>query len=199
MNIKNIALLCSLLCINACKSYQNTPNKMSKLVCSSIVIDSTKLRYDGMYNVFDTSFVLLTGDISDKVYVTTREVVFLKSGKIHRNGGVNLDSLIFGNDMWILIGTELKHSLGEYLIIGDSIYAYTPSRMSLGGGRFKSFNANFSGYIKNKDTILNWRMIPPYPDVDPTLNNYFVNDTTPRTLYFIKNDAVKCLDSLLAQ
>ncbi len=42
-------------------------------------------------------------------------------------------------------------------------------------------------------------MVKPYPDVNPEWNFGLVHDTTPRTLYFIKNDAVKCLDSLLKQ
>lgn len=184
--------------LNSCKSYQTTPNILLEVVYDNLIVDTTIIRYDGMYNVYDTS-ILNSGYKANEKFTTINEVVFLKNGTIFRNGGNSIDSLIFGNDMWILIGTELKHSLGEYLIIGDSIYAYTPFQMSIGGGRFKPFNANFSGYIKNKDTILNWRMVPPYPDVDPKLNNYFVNDTTPRTLYFIKNDAVKCLDSLLIQ
>jgi hypothetical protein len=55
-------------------------------------------------------------------------------------------------------------------------------------------NFNYRGYIKNRDTITDWKAIKPYPK-DITKNAVSLNPRlfNPQTLYFVKTDAVKCL------
>ena len=182
----------------ACNTTHDAPNNMINHVFNNYTIDTCKLRDDGMYNVYDTTKLHNGNKVNDE-FTTSREVVFLKNGKIFKSGGYSIDSLIYKDEYWVRLSTEYINLWGNYRIINDSIYAYSPFSLSIGGGRFKPFYANFIGYVKNKDTILNWRMVPPYPDVDPEINNYFINDTTPQLLYFIKNNAIRVADSLLSQ
>lgn len=56
--------------------------------------------------------------------------------------------------------------------------------------------ANYIGHIKNADTILNWKMVPPYPNVNIQWNDYFKTDTAPKLMYFIKNDEIKKLQDI---
>ncbi|MEO6189062.1 MAG: hypothetical protein ABIO44_00570, partial [Saprospiraceae bacterium] len=57
--------------------------------------------------------------------------------------------------------------------------------------------ANFKGYIKNRDTIIDWKMVAPFPKkVNLKWNEIFTQNKLPKTLYFMKNNAIRALDSL---
>ena len=196
MKIKYYVLLTSIILFQSCKSNYQTPNNIGQLALEISAIDTNKIRFDGIYNVYDTS-LLYSGEKANEAYVTINDVVFTKNGFVHRGSGVTTDSIHFTKESWLRSCLKFNYLWGNYITVGDSIYAYTQLEMFIRGGRLKPFYANFSGYIKNRDTILNWRMVRPYPKVNPEWNQNFINDTTPRMLYFIKNDAVKCLDTLL--
>lgn len=57
--------------------------------------------------------------------------------------------------------------------------------------------ANFRGIIKNRDTITDWKVVPPYPNgLNKEDLDYYSNKSglVPKTLYFVKTDAVRCLN-----
>lgn len=154
--------------------------------------DTLKIRFDGFYNTYDTSLTF-SGSNRNEIYTSDYFVVFTSKNHIYRSGGVTIDSIPFTQDYY----RNLKpKNIGNYWISGDSLCALVPIALFVRGGRLKLFNAHFSGEIKNKDTIINWKMIPPYPDVKPKWNQYFISDTTPRMLYFLKTEAVRYLDSI---
>lgn len=156
--------------------------------------DTLKIRFDGFYNTYDTS-LNNNGCNRNDVYTSDHLVIFTKEDRIFRMDGVSIDSIVFTEDYY----RNLKpKNIGNYWINGDSIFALVPTALFVRGGRLKLFNAYFSGVIKNKDTLINWKMIPPYPDVKPKWNQYFVSDTTPRMLYFIKTESVRYLDSIIS-
>ena len=59
--------------------------------------------------------------------------------------------------------------------------------------------AYFKGTMLNNDTIVDWHMVPPYPNEDVKVNNNFEFFTQPKLLYFIENPEMKQLDSLMLQ
>jgi hypothetical protein len=168
------------------------PIQSYKEIIPQLFSDTSKIRFDGFYNIYDTTLTH-SGNKRNEEYVSDHLVVFTKEDRIFRSSGVSVDSIAFSADYY----RNLKPTyFGDYSIRGDSVFAHTPIELFIRGGRLKPFSAYFSGYIKNKDTILNWKMVPPYPDVKPKWNQYFINDTTPKMLYFIKANAVGCLDSI---
>jgi hypothetical protein len=54
----------------------------------------------------------------------------------------------------------------------------------------------YSGIITTGDSIINWRMIPPYPEYNRTYNpDYTSFETIPQTLHYIKFPAKLMVDS----
>jgi hypothetical protein len=49
-------------------------------------------------------------------------------------------------------------------------------------------------FVKTRDTITEWKVIPPYPkDFTKFVKKINKHLFEPHTLYFVKTDAVKCL------
>lgn len=156
---------------------------------------SNLIRYDGIYNTYDTS-LLFSGKKRNEEFVTDGEVIFFNNGRTVKMNNVTIDSIAFHINYYKGITSKI---LGIYLIKGDSIFVHTPIFLYHRGKTIKYHNVHFRGIIKNRDTILDWKMVPPYPDVDLRLNDYLKKYTTPKMLYFIKNDAIRCLDSISGQ
>jgi hypothetical protein len=175
--------------------YMQTGQNYRCAKVNPLISDTAKIRFDGIYNPYDTS-ITPRGDKRNLIYKTDNFIVLFNNGKTYRCSSVSLDSAVFQEKYYTFLDSA---SLGNYKIINDSIFACTPTAFYKWGMRRKFFNAHYSGYIKNKDTIVDWKMVHPYPDVNPKYNFNFIYHTTPRMLYFIKNDAIRCLDSLVGQ
>ena len=165
---------------------------------TSIAIDSTKIRYDGFY----TNLCLdsLKNNSIDYRNVTAVDMVIF-----NRNSKIRSDyyGAIKGNEPFtcryyediVKIRKEKKILyFGNFSIKNDSIYAYVPIYLALTGHRFVQLNFIYKGYLKSKDTIVDWRVIKPYPGnitkVAIKLNPRLFQA---QSLYFVKTDAVKCL------
>lgn len=94
---------------------------------------------------------------------------------------------------------DAKKVTGHYKIVGDSIYADVTTRFRKNGYKNEYLQTHYSGYIKNRDTILGWKIVPPYPKVSVRFNNDYVKDTAPKTLYFVKYERVAEVDDILKQ
>ncbi len=152
-----------------------------------------KIKHGGIYNTYDTT-LLPCGVKRSILYKTDHFIVFLQKSRIYRNGLVSQSNIFFKDDYYKQ--NVDSNRLGKYKIKDDTIHAIIPTSFALRGMRMKYFDAYFQGYIKNADTILDWKMVPPYPKVNPKFNDYFTYELTPKLLYFIKNNAVIYLDSL---
>ncbi len=89
--------------------------------------------------------------------------------------------------------------VGDYVVKNDTIWVKTPIELNGAGMTPFLYEAYFQGEIKNRDTIVNWHMIPPYPKADRKLNNYFKDLVKPTELYFIEGKELLGLDSLYQQ
>ena len=191
----NLLLMLFLSCIfQSCRTSQPTPNNLENIT-KEFSIDTNRIRFNGIYNTYDTSLTH-RGDRSNEISVTDVFIVFIKKNKIFRDGCCTIDSIAFQPEFYKRLDSAW---IGTYMIKRDSIFAYIPTGLYKYGGMTRTLNANYSGYIKNRDTIIDWKMVPPFPDVNPKANGNFIYHTTPRMLYFIKNDAVRCLDSIAGQ
>lgn len=94
---------------------------------------------------------------------------------------------------------EFPKSVGSYSIIGRTITADVPIGLYVWGMRVKLFEAHFTGTLKNSDTILDWRMVPPYPKAPKKFNGDFKDLIAPKMLYFMESKELLGLDSLYRQ
>lgn len=156
-------------------------------------IDSSKIRFDGFYSAIDTT-TLPNGNKRSEVYTSQNEVVFCLNKKQYISNGASVSNEALTCDFYRNISSEL---LGEFTIKGNEIYSYSPLYFVMYGSFSKIHYAHFKGYIKNRDTIVDWKIVPPYPK---NIGNWEINHPRnkfqfmPKTLYFVKTDAVKCLD-----
>lgn len=155
--------------------------------------DSARIRFDGIYNTWDTSRLAGSGERMCDVYKSLNFSFFTPNKKAYSVKGATMD---YSFEECKFYGTLNSKDFGEYKIIGDSIFASIPTVFILGGMRYKQLKnpAHFRGYIKNRDTILDWHIIPPYP----LRMRKFIREQnafliTPHVLYFMHNDGIKCL------
>lgn len=148
------------------------------------------IRTDGLYSTYDTSSSRC-GKAHD-IYKVVHEIVFLNDSDIFYNS--RMVSYSLPNYYYRFYELSAALRIGKYKIVGDSVFANIPTQFYKRGNIIKYANANYSGYIKNRDTIVGWRIVPPYPDINMKFNDdVFPSDTTPKMIYFVKHDGVKDL------
>jgi hypothetical protein len=90
--------------------------------------------------------------------------------------------------------------VGDYVIRNDTIWAKLPILLDGRGMVPKIYESYFQGKVKNRDTIVNWRMIKPFPKANKNLNQEDLRFLTkPHKLYFIESKELLGLDSLYQQ
>lgn len=145
------------------------------------------IRRNGFYNTYDTT-MLECGIRSNEHYTTKDIVAFLDDNKIFYNAKIGTHGMPDFNSPFIKF--HASKLVGDYNIIRDSIYAKIPTQFAGNGERVIYRTAYYKGFIKNQDTILGWKMCPPYPKVNMRLNKYLKTDTSSKLLYFIKYEKV---------
>lgn len=181
-----ITVIISSLCYNNIEAKFETKNNSFV----PIEDDTSMLRFDGIYSDYDT--VSSPDDHTQKI-IGTEFVAFLKDSHIFYSGeGV---SGIYP-DFQGFFKTNGPNLTGTYHISNDTLYATISTLFFKRGMRFTFLDANYVGYIKNKDTISAWKMVPPYPKMNLRLNEHFENFTRPRDLHFVKYEQVKELEEI---
>lgn len=181
-----IVLLCLLLSgclIRNGVTQPDFPDKQSKV----------GLRNDGVYSLLDTS----TDNCGNKrslrfEFINT--VVFLPNNYfLNTNMNlINSEEVVWRFSKFYQQENVL--SQGKYFTQNDSVYLNGYFEF-WGDGKCRIYRwAHYRGYIKNKDTIEDWRIIPPYPKINMRLNDYLVEQKTPMTMVFKQLDLSKTLD-----
>jgi hypothetical protein len=153
------------------------------------------LRCDGLYNTFDTS-MMRCGEKTNQHYITYNSLIFVNNNNvIYSYGGGSLDNTQLSINFYSN-PKNLLNSIGDYSLKVDTVKATIPIGLFVWGMRVKTFLASFQGIVKNRDTIIDWHMIHPYPTANPKFNNGFIDLTTPKLLYFIESKELLSLDSL---
>ena len=158
-------------------------------------IDTTKIHFNGFYSTtIDTSRYKGIRLEKEGDYTSRNEVVFTKKQKIVIYAGASKNNEPLYCNFYK--NSYLKNMTGLFTIKNDSIYAYVPIFFYTKFVTVIDGYAYYRGYLKNKDTITDWKVIKPYPKkigkVEMGLNQNW-HLFRPQTLYFVKTDAVKCL------
>ena len=158
-------------------------------------IRQLKLRTDGLYSTYDTSS-MPCGERRMEHYKIFSPIYVLNSSKaiyLYQLGdrGVELSSLAYFKNF-----KHIENNVGTLHTYQAVIKASLPIQLYVWGMRLKTFTAHFEGTIKNRDTILDWKMVPPYPKAPGKFNNDFKDLLRPKLLYFIENKELAGLDAL---
>lgn len=149
----------------SCFNYKPTSN-FKRILNDSQSKASGKLNFEGAYlNDTDTN------------YLAREAIYFFKNGLLFYHPGL-------ANEEWCRKYLYQMPNWGTYEIMGDTInicvyYYYLQSH-----GTFRQ--TNFSGVIKNRDTILNWHIIEPYPKMPERFKftEKYAFLRQPKNLYF---------------
>lgn len=185
-------------------------------IFGAILRDSAKkynqvIQYDGVYHHIDETDIHVDKDYENgnpKNYADTpfigKSIYFLESNLIGSQMAACSDSNEFISRLKIYESMErdVINDWGVYKIEKDTIkaiiyYAYTGGNI-LGKGYTQRLLTHFEGYLKNKDTIIGWHMVQPYPypKIPFEPNSYEFNTfLKPRDLYFKKVPVDTIIDS----
>lgn len=157
--------------------------------------DTGKVRYDGMYFIKYNNASFGINQSSSDSFLTTCFLVFLKNGRAFYNNHTSMwnDVPEFTCGLFKIMGTR---AVGDYVIVGDSVYATIATSFFCAGMRRKYYTTHFTGKIKNRDTIEGWKIVRPFPKIRTKFNYFYSSDTLPKTLHFVKYDGVNELQKL---
>jgi hypothetical protein len=195
--MKKLILIISII-LTGCAYKVKTPIQPISFIATNL-LDTTKVRYNGYYNKIVDTIVYSNGyKYSFPKSVTNDLIVFNKNKNIYVDDATaTKDSLSFNCKYYNEIHNRYKlysNKFDTFTIRKDSIYTYFACLITVGAGQRVPINCNFRGFIKNKDTIIDWKIIPPYPkDFTKSVKERNKDLFEPHTLYFVKTDAVKCL------
>jgi hypothetical protein len=187
-----IFLSIALVIIVGCHPYK--VYKISGIDLNAIQIDTAfALRLDGLY-----SAVAVEIDTFEQKFKTITPLNILNNQKATMTFECNFNDAAFLLQYYI--NTRLFTAyVGDYVVRKDTIWAKLPVQFYGRGMIPKIYESYFQGEIKNRDTIVNWRMIRPFPKVNRNWNEDFEFLTKPHQLYFIESKELLGLDSLYRQ
>lgn len=153
--------------------------------------DTGKLRFDGLYSTYANEG--LCGPQHNLPFKALNYFVLLDNKKIYYNarGGAcdSPDFLDYSFEHWAC------KMVGTYTVHNDTMYANIPVIFSHPCRAVKLATTHYKGYVKNADTVVGWRMVPPYPKLKEKYKSYFVEDTIPKLMYFLKNNSIVTLEN----
>lgn len=154
-------------------------------------VDTGKLRFDGYYtNISELNY-------PHDNYTALNPVFFTPKNKIYGSHGARTitDSTLFTCKFYKQLDPA---NLGVYVIEGNKISAFVRVVVSMGEGAWYGiYNLHFSGTIVNKESIINWKAVPPFPkrikkrDIENSQNDGIFRE---HDMKFIQADSIKCLN-----
>ena len=185
----------TLTIIVSCQPYK--VRKINGIDLSSIQADTTfKLRSDGLYNCIDT---LVYDDIPKEKFERSTPLTVLNIQKAILGSQRRFNDIHFHLEGYNKF-PRFTDYVGDYVIHNDTIWAKLPIVFNGRGGMVILYESYFQGEIKNRDTIVNWRMIRPFPKVNRDWNAEVLDQLQkPHQLYFIESKELEGLDSLYQQ
>jgi hypothetical protein len=188
----NILLLFILACFQAC-IYTEKASKSFMNILQSPDTSIVQIKFNGAYHRVNKEgyHIPIRDEKGNLNYVDTpflhHPVFFFKNGLVLNSRVTFVDT----NETNKLLpeGSKYKFSYnkwGVYNVDKDTIHAII--YLEFKGKGFKSTSVvqcYFEGFIKNKDTILNWRLVEPYPKVSTFANEGQLEFLkTPTDLFF---------------
>ena len=204
-NLKTLPVLMIASCISSCFTIKDRGE------CGCVQVSKSTpllLRTDGLYSVYDTT-PTVTGakpmgylKIINPIQVINQDIMNYASGSYISYSPLKLTHYTS------LFSRASKHKWfhrlkleRNYYIVDSFLHLCRPYVFTVRGGGQKHYIAHFQGEIKNRDTIINWRMVPPFPTIANSkngqrYNNGFKTELKPKLLYFIQSEELSKLDSL---
>ena len=169
--------------------------RISGIDLSSIQADRAfSLRLDGLYTTIDVEV-----DTFEQKFKTLTPLIVLNTQKAIFVLESNFNDVALSLEYYINT-RRFKDYVGDYVVRNDTIWAKIPILLSGTGEIPKIYESYFQGEIKNRDTIVNWRMIRPFPKANRKLNEEsFRHLIKPHQLRFIESKELLGLDSLYRQ
>lgn len=194
-----LLLWCVLSC-SSCALYVQKPTaNFIRYLNDSLKSNTEKLRFDGAYHYMQPHHYHYGVDrvrgeptrFVDTPFLGS-PIFFLKNNMMALQNALMIDSTdyIYTMKNHGAKEREVMNDWGVYTIQNDTLKAslyiiYTGYQF--GKGLNQRLLTNFEGYVKNKDTIQGWHMIPPLPKIAIMPNQYeFDFFMKPRDLVFKK-------------
>ena len=178
--------------------FQAPDKGFTTLINEKRLITNDKINFNGAYHKIEKEDYNHGTDYENGKptrYVDTpylgSPVFFFKNGIVGFEYALILDSSYFLQGLK-KYGTGEKayaYKWGVYQIKDDTIKAiiYITYLGRFLHGTTQLLQSNFEGHLQNKDTIIGWHLVPPYPPLAMSINeNYFKFLSTSRNLYFKK-------------
>lgn len=173
------------------------------MLSNSAKLDKSKLRFDGYYNPYDTTRGYIgnapIGERITDMYYLTNFFSFYKNGLcLAKMGsyrdGAEVNSLCIYNRF-----TEEQNKgyseWGAYKITDDTLEILCYRHFSKRGDLLKSYLTHYRGILKGRDSIVDFKMMPPYPHVNAKINDNFAYEIGPQVLIFKRNPCKAYIDS----
>ncbi len=214
MNRRIFVLILSIMCFNILLScsvgvYTQAPGyEFTSVLNDSAFKYKDELNFEGGYHFISSSSYNHGTDYKNgnptrfvEIPYLDQPVFFFRNNLMCFDYSLTLDSSIFFKNMQDY-GTQESayiNSWGTYTIKNKIItaifyYPYTGGNI-IGKGITQRLLTYFQGYLKNRDTIIGWHMIPPYPNIRVAPNQgEFDSFIEPRDLYFKKVPIDKLID-----
>jgi hypothetical protein len=195
--MKRLILIMTVI-LNGCAYKVKTPIQPISFI-ETYKLDTTKIKFNGYYNKIVDTIISFDGlKYSTPLKITNELIIFNKNKKIFINVNESTnDSSSFNCKYYKEIFvrySKYKINYPKYTIKNDSLYTYHGILITVSAGQRVPVYCNFRGYVKNRDTITDWKVIPPYPkDFTKFVKKINADLFVPHTLFFVKTDAVKCL------
>ena len=157
--------------------------------------DVDSLRHDGVYALYDTALSLNSDRKWSEIHnIYSPLIVVNHQNAIFLNYLNFVDSSVLRIETYKAQGNDFSKYVGTYYVVNDTIFATLPTSLMMVGERRKLILANYRGIIKNRDTIINWQLVPPYPKVNKKHNNDLELLRMPHLLYFVESKELSGLD-----
>lgn len=195
--MKKIIVLIILI-LTSCAYKIKEPAAKSISFIESYPLDTTKIKYNGFYNkIQDTvvyannyKYTLAKNSYCDLIVFNKNKNIYITGSLIEYKSALNCK--YYEEEYKRYSKYEIKYP--KFTIKNDSLYTYHSILITVSAGQRVPVYCNFRGFVKNRDTITDWKVTPPYPkDFTKSVIKWNADLFKPHTLYFVKTDAVKCL------
>ena len=185
----SIYLMILFIFLSSCGLYTEMPTqKFTSLLKGKSNKSLSHLNFDGMYQQINVENYHRDYYENGKKYqvdtpYVDRPLFFFESGLIVFSQVLYPLKESFDKVM-LTYGTQKEsfyNQWGVFDMVGDTIRAYIYIDFAAKGRLL----CNFEGIVKNRDTILQWHMIQPYPKKVPLVSHWVIEKLSkPKNLYF---------------
>jgi hypothetical protein len=169
---KNGLKICLVFLFSSCITTEKPNDSFKRILNESKILSASSLNFNGAYE----------SNINTKNYLEN-PIYFFKNGLMYFQEGSTSDSS--KNEIWLRKYLRDEKTWGTYEVKSDTINACLYIPYYDNANYIHYLQTNFQGIIKNKETIVQWHIMKPYPKFNKKLSNmYRFPDYESPNLYF---------------